>query len=272
MTIRARGPMREISRVVWTVFVCCTLTMCLAYGQLANVPSNNPANGPETLSVSDAVARIKSGELSAAAFDRITEARATEAIPVLEEQFARVGETFDKARIAEVLVKLGDKNDAYWDYLVQLAMPALTSDAPNPWRYDAEGEAVPGPSSEFLAWAKAHRLSPDPALIELIGGVAFLGSTGDRRAIPILRRALLSPIYMNEIAAAKGLAEIQDKDSISDIIAACQKAPAEPARAIAQSLAYFDDPQAQRAVDTYLPVDLANYLRERRAQGHGPYH
>jgi hypothetical protein len=245
--------------------------MCVAHGQVANPQSNNPANGPEALSVSDAIAKIQSGELSAAAFDRITEARATQAIPVLEEQFARVGEKLDKARIAELLVKLGDKNDAYWDYLVQLATPALTSDAPNPWRYDAEGKAVPGLSSEFLDWAKAHRVSLD-SMIELIGGVVSLGSTGDRRAIPILRRALLSPIYMIEIAAAKGLAEIQDKDSIADIIAACQKAPAEPARAIAQSLAYFDDPQAQRAVDTYLPVDLANYLRERRAQGHGPYH
>jgi hypothetical protein len=72
---------------------------------------------------------------------------------------------------------------------------------------------------------------------------------------------------MIEIAAANGLAEIQDEDSIPLIIEACKKAPAAVAGLIAESLIYFDDTEAKSAVDTYVPKDRAKILREARAQG-----
>jgi PBS lyase HEAT-like repeat len=72
---------------------------------------------------------------------------------------------------------------------------------------------------------------------------------------------------MIEIAAAEGLAELQDKESIPLIIQACERAPAEAAGVIAQSLVYFDDPEAQGAVDRYIPKDRSKILREARAQG-----
>jgi hypothetical protein len=67
--------------------------------------------------------------------------------------------------------------------------------------------------------------------------------------------------------AALGLAEIQDKASIPLIIEACKRAPAEAAAVMAESLVYFDDAEAQRAVDTYIPKDAAKVFREARAQG-----
>jgi HEAT repeat protein len=72
---------------------------------------------------------------------------------------------------------------------------------------------------------------------------------------------------MIEIAAAMGLAEIQDKDSIPLIIEACDRAPAEAASSIAEALVYFDDPEAQGAVGRYIRKDVAKALREERAQG-----
>jgi hypothetical protein len=76
---------------------------------------------------------------------------------------------------------------------------------------------------------------------------------------------------MIEIAAAMGLAEIRDQDSIPLIIEACKRAPPDAASVIAESLVYFDDPRAQSAVDTYMPKDLAKTFREAKAQGKKPF-
>jgi hypothetical protein len=35
----------------------------------------------------------------------------------------RIQDPLDKATIARVLIKLGDKDDMYWDFLVKLATP-----------------------------------------------------------------------------------------------------------------------------------------------------
>jgi hypothetical protein len=72
---------------------------------------------------------------------------------------------------------------------------------------------------------------------------------------------------MIEMVAAQGLAEMQDKDSIALIIDACKRSPAEAAAVTAESLVYFDDAEAQSAVDIYIPKDRAKVLREARAQG-----
>jgi hypothetical protein len=50
-----------------------------------------------------------------------------------------------KAMIAAAIVRLGDKDDTYWDFLVKLAAPALESDAPEFMSYDSQGKAVSAP-------------------------------------------------------------------------------------------------------------------------------
>ncbi len=104
----------------------------------------------------------------------------------------------------------------------------------------------------------------------LPAGIGFLAQTMDKRAIPILRQALLSHNYMVEIVAANGLAKLQDKDSVPLIIEACRHAPSDAANVIAESLVYFDDPNAQNAVDTYLTKDQARSMREARAKRKKP--
>jgi hypothetical protein len=223
----------------------------------------------------DAIAKVKSGDFGAIHVELIAEASAVEAIPILKEQFVRVQDPLLKAKIASVLVRLGDKDDTYWDFLLKPATQAVESDAPNFISYDSQGKAIPGASPAFAAWAEAHNSSPDAMpeaqIYSAPGAVGLLALTGDPRAIPVLRRGLLSPNYQIEIMAALGLADLGDKGSIPLITEACGKAPAEAAAAIAQALVYFDDPAAQSAVDQYIPREIVKIYREARAQGRKPF-
>lgn len=262
-----------IARILW---VCLGLSYSpvssLANGQAQQNPPETRAYGSDRANVPDAIAKVKSGEFAGIHVDLIVRAGAVEAVPNLRQQFVRVEDPLLKAKIAAGLLRLGDKDDAYWDFLVKLATPALESDAPDFMGYDSLGKSVPGPSPEFQAWMKSHNLSPNSDLLEdsvyvLPGTVAMLGWSRDARAIPLLQRALLSPNHMIEIAAAMGLAEIGDEQSIPLIIEACKKAPAEAASVIAESLVYFDDSAAQSAVDQFVPKDQAKVYRDAKAHG-----
>jgi HEAT repeat protein len=242
-----------------------------ASGQEVQSQAEKLAYGADKANVPDAIAKVKSGEFAAVHVDMIARAGAVEAIPSLKQQFVHADDSLLKAKIAAAIVRLGDKDDTYWDFLVKLATPALESDAPDFMSYDSQGKAESGPSPEFVAWADAHNL-PHAGLLEesrylLPGMVAILGWSRDPRAIPLLRQALLSRNYMIEIAAAMGLAEIGDKDSIPLIVDACRKAPADAAAVIAESLVYFDDNSAQSAVDQFIPKDIAKIYRDAKAHG-----
>jgi hypothetical protein len=240
-------------------------------GQTTQNQDEKLAYGVDKANVPDAIAKIKSGEFAAIHVDMVARAGAVEAIPSLKQQFVRVDDPLLKAKIAAAIVRLGDKDDTYWNFLVALATPALESDAPDFVSYDSQGKPVSEPSPEFVAWADAHNL-PHAGLLEeskylLPGKVMLLGWSRDSRAIPLLRRALSSTNYMIEIAAAMGLAEIRDKGSIPFIVDACKNAPADAAAAIAESLVYFDDDAAQGAVDRYIRKDTAKIYRDARVRG-----
>ncbi len=263
----------------------------LAAFALSQAEQNPPAKRiyeADRTNVAKAIAKVKSGNFGGSDVDMIERGGAVEAIPILEEQFKRIeaspselhtGEDLirllDKARIATALLKLGVKDDTYWDFILKVATPALQSDAPDFMVYDAQGKSSPGPSSAFISWAKAHNVPPngpngtaaEDSVYIFPGEVAMLGGTGDPRAIPLLRQALSSPNHMIVSAAAEGLAELQDRQSIRLVIEACKEAPAEEASMIAESLVYFDDADAQKAVDMYVPKDKAKMLREAKAQG-----
>lgn len=257
---------RSVAPKVSYLFVWCALLAAISYGQPGQnqrAPSELDKLKPDT-------------DESMHHVEVVSHAGMVEAIPILEEKFVRRQSPLDKAKIAQVLVKLGDKNDTYWDYLVELVTIAVKSDAPDVADYDAQGKDVPRLSPKFVAWAEAHNLSPniaaENATYILPGEVMLLGGTGDRRAIPLLRQALLSPNYLIESAAAEGLAQIGDEASVPLIISACKGAPADPASGIAESLVYFDDSQAQSAVDAYVPKELAKARRDERAAGKkGPF-
>lgn len=254
--------------------VCCGLLVGVAYGQ-SDHPQPAIRRTVDKKDVADAVAKVKSGKFNGYHVELIGEARAVEAIPDLEKQFALASEPLDKAKIAQVLLSLGDRKDAYWNFLAELAKPALEGDAPDPMQYDAQGRTLSGLSPQWIEWAKAHNETSDAgenAIYIYPGIVGLLGMTGDSRAVPLLRQALSSPNYLIDAAAAMGLAEMHDLTSVPLIIARCKVAPAEAAAVIAESLVYFDDPQAQNTVDTFVPKELAKSLREGRMRGTGALH
>lgn len=222
----------------------------------------------------------KNDEMSSVFIEPAVTSRDPRAIPILEKNFnstavanlndpaARVLHELDRAHIASALVRLGDKNPAYWDFVLAQGTAAAEDDAPALVTYDAQGkpEQSETPPPAFAAWAEAHHLSLQEAAAHVMygdpGNLSFLANTGDRRAIPVLRRALASQNFLVQNYAAEGLAKLQDTDSVPLIIETCQRAPAEVASLIASSaLLRFNDPRAQRAAETFIAPDQLKLLR-----------
>ena len=245
------------------LFIWCLPLTGLAFAQ---ADQSGPDKVPDAIA-KDAVGRIKQGIILQADVDRLAAAGAVQVIPELKEQFALSQDEVGKGRLASALVKLGDKDVTYWDYLVKEARSAIESDTPSPMQFDSKGAFIKGPSPEFIAWAKARNVTTDSALeaamYRLPSKVVFLGATGDRRAVPLLRQALSSANYMIQIFAAQELAKLQDKASIPLIIEACRRAPADVASAIAaHSLARFDDSTAQSAAKAFPPAGSSKAIGE----------
>jgi hypothetical protein len=243
------------------------LLPCAAFGQVMQNQSDD---------LKTSIARVQAGSFSNSDLETVARAGAARvALPALEQQFARATDVDGQGIVANALVRLGDKDNTYWNFLLQQATLAVDSDLPDPF-HDSQGNATGRQlSPEFKAWAQAHNVDASiaiqSALYDLPGKVLLVGETGDPRGIPLLRRALQSHNYQIVAWAAKGLALIQDKESIPLIIAAVQGVPPDYTSLVAESLVYFDDAQAQSAVDTYIPKDKAALARGERARGRGVF-
>jgi len=233
---------------------------------IAWLPNAASGQSPTTPSkaqrLADAIRRVQENDLGTGYVDAlsnvyiIADAQAVEAIPILEKYYGRTSDPEIKAGVASALVRMGDRDDAYWDYLVKLATPALESDAPYPLNLHPanENDHV---SPEFQAWATSHNLSIESAthlvMMDLPGKLAPLAQSGDARGVRMLRLALTSSNIMIATLGAAGLAEAQDKASIPLIIDACRNAPPSMAHFFADSLLFFDDPDAERTFAMYFP-------------------
>lgn len=261
------------------LLVAGALLSALAYGQPGQSQAGKAPGASKNDKIASWVEAVRKHNRGAAGYEieQLAEAGAVQAIPALEERFARMQLipskypsllAIEKAQVASALVRLGDKKQIYWDYLVKQATLAVENEAPNPTSYDSKGK--PEVSKAFIAWVKAHKLGHPGVLDEyelmLPGPVLLLGVTGDPRAVPVLRRGLLSPNYVVEFAAAQGLAQIGDKASVPLIIEACKKAPRPAAIGIARQLIYFNTLEAQKAVDEYVPNEDAKAHREQMAR------
>lgn len=265
--------MSTIRKINWRGGICqllmwCALLTSVADGRTQQAQPKKLAYGVDRANVPDAIAKVRSGDFGAIHVDLIVRAGAVEAIPVLKEQFAHVQDPLLRSKIAAGLVRLGNTDNIYWDFLVKYAKPAVESDFPGFASNGSQGKAPAEASPEFQAWVKAHNPTPKEVyeVSQLPGRLALLGWSRDPRAVPFLHQALSSPNPMTQIIAATGLAEIGDKSSIPWIIDACRKSPAQ-AEAIAQALVYFDDNDAQMAVDEFIPKEKAKVYRDAKANG-----
>jgi hypothetical protein len=282
-----KNPFSVRGAIRWGSCLCllCSLAVARAHGQDRRQQSEAYQRAERRFqnlgSVADAIKKVKQGDFLGVHVEEIAEAGAGEAIPALKEQFARNVDPSqkddidpgNKGKIASALVRLGDKDEVYWDFLVKQAKEAIESDPPFPREFDFQGNMLTDHfSTAFLQWAKVHELSSDKAaemaMYKLPGKLLLIAETGDQRGLPLLRQAMSSSNFVIQAMAAKGLAKLQDKESIPLIIAACQKSPG-GASAIAEALVYFDDPQAQNAAGEYMPKDMFKAFRENR---HEPIH
>jgi PBS lyase HEAT-like repeat len=255
---------QQLPRLVLRIALCltlgCALLPRLAYGQ--------PTDSQSELARS--IAKLKSGDINGRDIVVLANAGVVQAVPVLEEQFRHTTDADTKAQIASGLVKLGDRDNAYWNYLLEQATLAVDSNVPDAVYSESQAKMT-NQAPELQAWADAHNVSVQTtvqyARFDIPGKVLLLATAGDPRGIPLLRRALQTRNYLIATWAAKGLAQIQDKESIPLIVAAAQRAPTGYSSTIAESLVYFDDPQAQGAVDTYMPKEKAKIARDARASG-----
>jgi HEAT repeat protein len=203
------------------------------------------------------------GALPSSIEEAVTMHRA-DAMPLLERKFSHATDSTTKAHCASALVRLGDRDPEYWNYLLDQTKAAVESDTFPILRTDAQGKVAPISPEDLNAWAQAHGTTAEAAANAertATGMTRFLALTGDPRGIGVLRDGLHSSDFVVQSFAAKGLAKLQDKDSIPLIIDACSHAPAEVAGVIARALLYFKDPQAQTAAEKYISADDLDVLR-----------
>jgi hypothetical protein len=198
------------------------------------------------------------------------------AIPVLKEAFAKTLDRFTKENIANALLMYGQKDDAYWSVLYKRAQEIVDSNAPYPLVFDENGKSIRGAiSRDFLQWVSDNNLSKDEALREQLGSPAelqMMAEIGDPRGLPILRKGLSSSNYGIRAMAARGLALLQDKDSIPPIIQAAKTVPSEVQGWIARPLLAFDDSRAREAAEELIPdkkllEEFRQTLKEKGPRG-----
>jgi len=194
------------------------------------------------------------------------------AIPVLEASFARSHESDLRSEIASVLVSLGDEDPQYWNLILNQAQAALDEDPPDPFEMGKAGKSsAPCSSEAFLKWAKSRNQSLEEACraasLVIPLRVRPLADCGDRRVIPVLKKALKSNNPLIQAVAAHGLVLTGSPDAVTLVIEAIENAPQDRARDIADCLIESNDPRAQPVVHQYSPDVNYSEAHQFRAQG-----
>jgi hypothetical protein len=170
----------------------------------------------------------------------------------LRQLFIRLQSPIRKESVCYTLLKMGEIDDVCRDFLSQLGQTVVDSDIPEPYFYDEKGHLKSQDlTPDFIEWAKKHNRSPGSVLEErettLPMEMFVIAFSGDRSAIPLLRKGLSSSNRVIQLYCAQGLALLQDKDSIKLIIDAAQRLPRNKQWMIGKSLLYLNDPAATAA-------------------------
>ncbi len=181
-----------------------------------------------------------------------------EGVADAKELFALTDDTVMKQRMASILLSIGVKDQAYYEYLTNEAEKALAHDhdMPRPVLYDEQGlKTALNPA--LNEWCKTHGVGfwdmEKVEYYEIPVAWYYLAAAGDARTYDLLLKGLHSQNVMIATWAAKGLAKLQDPRAIDELISTGRHAPAEAGIAIAQSLIYFADPKAQAAAEELMP-------------------
>lgn len=179
------------------------------------------------------------------------------AIPVLRKAFDQSSDKEEKQRIASQLLRAGVSDEQYLNFLIQHARKAIESNMPFPLALDEDGKPIKRKySAEFLAWCKEQGIDPNIAARNWANtypiDVMRLINSMDPRASDTLLKGLESSNYIIVLAAAKGLARLQDKRAIRPIIESSKRVPTEITETLGLYLLYFDDAEAQSAAENLI--------------------
>jgi hypothetical protein len=238
--------LRSVMSEVLRAAVWCALLVGVGYGQTSQDQVDEVLSQTGRIVIDS----LKQGTYGPATQEQIAEAQAGQLVPILEARFVTGQDAEVKARVAKALVDLGDKGNAYWDFLVQQAKLAIESDAPSP-QCVSSANCISGHPPEYVAWARAHNV-PEGSQAEIalnwLPGKVYLVS-GDPRGIPLLREALKSPNRDIVSTGAEWLARAHDMDSIPLIVEACKREhDPDEVRQISHTLrAFANDPKARAA-------------------------
>lgn len=180
-------------------------------------------------------------------------------LPALRDAFMLEGENLTRQFLAAALVRLGDTDPRYFDYVARAALDAVNSDVPyrdSLAMLAATANGSPQLHNEIRAWAQAHGVSLiqgiRTATIELPAAVEALGEAVDRRSLPIFLRGLESPNVLIIREAAFGLARLHDSAAVQPIITVCRRLDPAERPWVAKSLLYFHSKKAQKAASAMI--------------------
>src|SRR5277367_4821593 len=145
MSIRQLYLRSVVSKVLHAA-VWCALLVGVGYGQT----SQDQVDEVLSQKVRSVIEHLKQGVYGPATQEQIAEAQAGQLVSILEARFVSSQDAVVKARVERALVDLGDKDNAYWDFLVQQAKLAIESDAPSP-QCISLANCVSGRPAEFVA-------------------------------------------------------------------------------------------------------------------------
>ena len=237
--VRERG-CQVLQGLVWS-----WLLVGIAYGQVTREPADETRKAKTVQILNSLEQGTYYGPTTQ---EQIAEAKAGLLVSVLEARFVHSQDADIKARVAKALVDLGDKGQAYWDFIEQQAKMAIESDVPSSRCFSSTNCTG---HAEYVVWARAHHAPEDSQaemelhwrLEEKVGLVY-----GDPRGIPLLREALKSPNINVVATGADGLTRAHDKDSIPLIVEACKRFHGEEVPLISHTLRQFmRDPDARAA-------------------------
>lgn len=268
---------------------CLVLAVCAT--TFAQPPQNHDAQNRADRELALAFSKESAPELVSHYFDlpsipiflvhRLISLDDPRVVPALHDAFDRQTRPLSREFIAAALVRLGETDPRYFDYVAGTARDAVNSQLPfgNRTQASVGNDSADGDlrgHKEIRAWTQTHDLPSEDAAwkaaFEIPGAVEALALTADRRSVPILLKALQSPNFLVVREGAFGLARMHETASIGPIIIACERLDPEDRPWAAKSLLYFRSKRAQKAAkslivdSTRLPLWRADVNREEAAR------
>lgn len=195
-------------------------------------------------------------------------------IPALRVAFEQESSDLTRQFLAATLVRLGETDSRYFDYVAQAAFAAAASDLPYRDRPAAETlDDILQRHDEMFGWAQAHNVTALEAIrmatIELPAAVEALGEAADHRSLPILLRGLDSPNVLVVREAAFGLARLHDPTAVQPITESCKRLTPDERPLVAKALLYFEGRAARRAAESMIadPERVRRWRAEVKRNG-----